>query len=287
VNTPVELGFGLIDSHQHFVDVERFAYYWMGGVPEILHRSFGPLHLQEELSTSGVTCTVAVQAHPSMAESLHLAALSERFPFIRGIVASVDLTDPALGDTLQRYRTIPVIRGVRHQQAEDGGATWFLAPQVMRGFETVEQSGLVYDFLCRSPQLSAVSTIAKSFPGLKIVLEHAGKPPVSKGGFQDWAAALEPLQAAPNVCCKLSELVTQADWSSWRPGDLRPYVSHIVKVFGYQRVMWGSGWPICLLASSYQQTISATLDNLPAATASDRALVFRDNAVAWYGLDAS
>ena len=101
------------------------------------------------------------------------------------------------------------------------------------------------------------------------------------------AANLEPLHAAANVCCKLSELIIQADWSSWTVADLRPYVAHAAEVFGYRRLMWGSGWPICLMASSFRQTIDAVLDNLPDATDSDRALVFRDNAIALYGLDVS
>lgn len=282
-----QLGFEIVDSHQHFVDVERFQYYWMSAVPGVLHRSFGPQQLKEETSRSGVSFTVAVQAHPSTAESLRLVELCAEFPFVRGVVASIDLTDPGLEGTLDTYKASSVIRAVRHQQAEDGDARWFLDPRVLRGFETVERSGLAYDFLCRAHQLPTASAVARACPGLKIVLEHAGKPPIGSGGFAAWAAALEPLASTPNVCCKLSELITLADWSSWTPADLRPYTSHVVQVFGYERVMWGSGWPICLLASSYQQTIDATLDTLPDATASQLALVFRDNAIVWYGLDVS
>jgi L-fuconolactonase len=277
-------GLGIVDSHQHFVDVERFEYYWMRGVPDALHRSFGPQDLQLELGSSGVAATLAVQAHPSEAESLRLAELCASFPFIRGVVASIDLGAPDLEATLRRYRAIPAIRAVRHQQAEDLGPGYFLERQVLRGFEAVERSGLVYDVLCRAPQLPAVPAVARAFPGLKLVLEHAGKPPIGSGGFAAWAGALEPLHDLPNVACKLSELITQADWSSWKPADLRPYTSHVVEVFGYDRVMWGSGWPICLLASSYEQTIATTLDGLAGATAGERAQVFRDNAVAWYGL---
>jgi L-fuconolactonase len=281
------LDFAIVDSHQHFVDVDRFQYYWMGGVPNALHRSYLPRQLAEELGRAGVSFTVAVQAHPSTAESLRLVELCAEFPFIRGVVASVDLTDPGLEGTLQRYRESPAIRAVRHQQAEDGDARWFLDPRVLRGFEAVERSGLVYDFLCRAHQLPCTSAIARTFPGLRLVLEHAGKPHIGTRGFAEWAAALEPLHSTPNVCCKLSELTTQAEWSSWTPADLRPYISHVMQVFGYQRVMWGSGWPICLLASSYQQTIDVTLDALPGATQTELALVFRDNAIAWYGLDLS
>ena len=176
---------------------------------------------------------------------------------------------------------------MRHQQAEDEGPRWFLEPDVMRGFAAVERSGLVYDFLCRAPQLACVSEVARSFPGLRIVLEHAGKPPVAARRFADWARALELLNAAPNVCCKLSELIVQADWSSWTVTDLQPYVAHAAEVFGYRRLMWGGGWPICLLASSYRETIAVVLDNLPGATDSERASVFRDNAITWYGLDMS
>ena len=228
---------------------------------------------------------MVVQSHPSTAESLRLVELSREYPFIRGVVASIDLTDPGLEKTLREYRAIPAIRAVRHQQAEDGDAGWFLQPAVMRGFEAVEKSGLCYDFLCRSHQLATASTVARAFPGLKIILEHAGKPPITTGDFSAWATAIESLRSAPTVCCKLSELTTQADWSSWSSADLRPYISHLVNIFGYGRMMWGSGWPICLLASSYERTIAATLDCLPGATARELELVFRDNAVGWYGLD--
>lgn len=282
-----ELGFGIVDSHQHFVDVDRFKYYWMAAVPETVHRSFGPQHLSEELTKSGVSCTVAVQAQPSTAESLYLVELSRKFSFIRGVVGSVDLTDPHIEKTLRSYQAFPEICAVRHQQAEDGDARWFLRSEVMRGFEAVEKSGFCYDFLCRSHQLSTASTIAQTFPGLKIVLEHAGKPPIETKAFAEWASAIDLLQSTPKVCCKLSELITQADWSSWNRADLQPYISHAVRVFGYERIMWGSGWPICLLASSYEQTISVTLDNLPSATARELKLVFRDNATEWYGLDIS
>jgi L-fuconolactonase len=259
----------------------------MAGVPEKLHRNFTASEFAEGMAAAGVTGAVAVQAHPSEAESLWLVELGERFPFIKGVVASIELTDPALEETLARYREIPAICGVRHQQAEDEGPRWFVEPEVMRGFAAVEKSGLVYDFLCRAPQLACVSEVAKSFPGLRIVLEHTGKPPVAAHEYADWARALEPLHAAANVCCKLSELVIQADWSSWSVADFQPYVVHAAEVLGYRRLMWGGGWPICLLASSYQETIAVVLDNLPAATDAERSQVFRDNAIAWYGLAMS
>jgi len=279
------LDFPLVDSHQHFVDVEAFSYYWMAGVPDFLHRGFGPAHLAPELAGAGVAATVAVQAHPSTEESLRLAELGKTHPFIRGVVASIDLTDPRLADTLRRYRALPIIRAVRHQRAEDGDAGWFLQPDVLRGLEAVEKSGLCYDFLCRAHQLATASEVARRFPGLSIVLEHAGKPPIKSRGFAGWASAIEQLGPARNVCCKLSELTTQADWSSWNRADLQPYVSLVATVFGYDRIMWGSGWPICLLASSYEETIAATVDCLAGATAADLRRVFRENAVRWYGLD--
>ncbi len=280
------LGFGIVDSHQHFTDVVRFQYYWMKAVPEVLHRSFGPQAVREEMEKAGVACSVAVQAHPSEAESLYLVELSRGFPFVRGVVASIDLTDPSIEKALKGYGKLPAVRAVRHQQAEDQEAQWFLRPEVMRGFAAVEKSGLCYDFLCRAHQLHTAAKVARSFPGLKIVLEHAGKPAVKSGQFAAWAAAFDPLEAAPNVCCKLSELITQADWSSWSRADVEPYVSHAVRVLGYERVMWGSGWPICLLACSYGETLTTTLESLLDATSGELRLLFRENAIRWYGLDA-
>jgi L-fuconolactonase len=279
------LSFGIVDSHQHFIDVERFEYYWMKGVPDALKRSFGPEGVRKEMARAGVSCSVAVQAHPSQAESFYLVELGTRFPFVRGVVASIDLTDPLIEETLRGYGKERAIRAVRHQRAEDEDAQWFLRPDVLRGFEAVEKSGLCYDFLCRAHQLHAVAKVAARFPRLKIVLEHAGKPPVKSRAIDEWASALDPLQSTPNVCCKLSELITQADWSSWTVADVQPYISHAVRVLGYERVMWGSGWPICLLASSYEQTIAATLASLPEATNRELRLLFRENAVRWYGLN--
>jgi len=278
------LEFEVVDSHQHFVEVDRFSYYWMRSVPDILHRSFGPEQLETELSGAGVSATIAVQAHPSEAESMRLVELAKAHPFIRGVVASVDLADTRLEETLRRYRAIPAIRGVRHQQAEDGDARWFLQPAVMRGLEAVEKAGLCYDFLCRAHQLSSAAEVARAHPGLKFILEHAGKPPIKSAGFAAWASDLELLHGASNVCCKLSELTTQADVSSWGAADLQPYISHAAAVFGPSRTMWGSGWPICLLASSYYRTITVTLDCLRGAAAADPRRIFRDNAITWYGL---
>jgi L-fuconolactonase len=228
-----------------------------------------------------------VQAHPSEAESFSLVELGTRFPFVRGVVASVDLTDPSIEETLRAYGTERIIRSVRHQRAEDEDAQWFLRADVLRGFEAVEKSGLCYDFLCRAHQLHAAAKVAGMFPRLKVILEHAGKPPVKSRAIDEGASALDPLQRTPNVCCKLSELITQADWSSWTVADVQPYISHAVRVLGYDRVMWGSGWPICLLASSYEQTITATRASLPEATDRELRLLFRENAVGWYGLDVS
>ncbi len=286
MSLPERLGFQIVDSHQHFIDPGRFQYYWMKGVPPALHRRFSPGDVREEMRKSGVSSAVVVQAHPSEEESRSLVELCGQFPFIRGVVASVDLTDPSLDGTLRDYRALPAIRAVRHQQAEDKDSQWFLRPEVLRGLEAVQKSGLCYDFLCRSHQLHATAKVAKTLPGLKIVLEHAGKPPIKSRAFSQWAAAMDPLASTPNVCCKLSELTTQADWSSWTTADLRPYIAHAVSVLGYDRLLWGSGWPICLLASTYERTITATLESLPDPTDRDLELVFRENAIGWYGLPA-
>ncbi len=273
-----------IDSHQHFVDVDRFEYYWMQSLPEGFHRPFTPDLVLPEMSNLGIRCSVVVQAHPSADETWALVELASRFPFIRAIVASIDLSEPDIEETLQKYQSEPLIRGVRHQQAEDGEADWFLHANVMRGLKAVEMSGLVCDVLCRPHQLHALPEIADACPTLRIVLEHAGKPPIRLSQFDGWAKDIEGLSSKRNVCCKLSELVTQADWQTWEVDDLRPYVNHCLAVFGYDRLMWGSGWPVCLLASNYQLTLSSILDALPGPTESELLRLLRTNALDWYGI---
>ena len=277
-------GFDVIDGHMHFVNIERFKYYWMREVPEKLRHSFDPQTANIEMSISGIAHAIVVQAHPSISETLHLVELAEQFPFVRGIVATIDLLDQGIDSTIRDYQKHTKIRAVRHQQAEDGDFDWFLQDRVLSNLKILAQSGLPYDFLCRPHQLNTLSKVAIEVPMLRIILEHAGKPEIKLGKFDDWAAAIEPLRDTPNVCCKVSELLPQAEGTAWSSSVLRPYISHIVSVFGYDRIIWGSGWPICLLASDYERTISAILENVESATENDLRLMFRENAIRWYRL---
>lgn len=279
------LDFQIIDSHQHFVYRERYEYYWMRSMPPALHRSFTPEMLSNELAEIGVGATVVVQAVPSPEETYALVEAARRFPFVRAVVASIDLTDPNIKQSLDSYRAHTIIRAVRHQKAEDSEADWFLRPEVMRGFAAVEESGLACDLLCRSHQLHTVRRIAEAFPSLRILLEHAGKPAIQEGGYETWTESIGELATKENVCCKLSELIPQADWDKWTSVQIRPYVHQCVNVFGYGRLMWGSGWPVCLVASTYKDTLTVVMDNLPHPTSEEIKLLFRTNALKWYALE--
>lgn len=279
------LGFEIVDSHQHFVDTDRYDYYWMSKMPATLHRSFTPDMVAGDMTAAGIGASVAVQAVPEPEETYGLVSAAEQYSFIRAVVGSIDLSDPNLERQLTEYRARPIIRAVRHQQAEDADADWLLRPEVRRGFAAVERSGLACDLLCRSHQLHAIPGIAEAFPSLRIILEHGGKPDVHGEQYASWERQISRLARSENVCCKLSELVTLADWHAWTPEQIRPYVLKCVDAFGYERVMWGSGWPVCLVASTYEQTLSVVLDSLPNPTANELELVFRNNALRWYGLD--
>lgn len=279
--------FEIVDTHQHFVFVDRFQYYWMSSMPASMHRNFTPAMSDKVMDEAGVRSCVVVQAVPAVEETDALVEAAQHSPRIRAVVGAIDLTHSNVRDLLEGYSKRPLVRSVRHQTAEDQGPNWFLRPEVLRGFSAVERSGLTCDLLCGCHQLHTVAELADRFPSLRIVLEHAGKPRIREREFDKWSRAIGTLSSRENVCCKISELLTLADWESWSVDSVRPYLHRCVEVFGYERLMWGSGWPVCLVASPYVETLTVMMDNLPGAGPLDVYKVFRSNALKWYALNDS
>ena len=275
----------IIDSHQHFVDIDCFQYYWMKPELEVLKRSFLPRDLTPELNVAGISRTVAVQAHPSVKEANYLLDLAESNNFIGAVVAWVDLTSDHIDQTLEAYTSQALIKAVRHQTAEDEPADWFLRQDVIRGLRAVARSGLAYDLLIRPQHLKSILGVAEKIPALKMVLEHMAKPPVYTGRLEPWASDFANLAKIPSLFCKVSELVTAADHTSWTVEDLKPYIHHAIDVFGFERLMWGSGWPVCLLAATYGQTLQSTLEAIGPMNEVERSLFLGENASLFYGLE--
>lgn len=281
----------VVDSHHHFWTPDRHDYSWMAGAEmDPIRRSFGPADLRPQLTEAGVDYSVLVQTVPSVAETREFMAVAERTRFVAGVVGWVDLTDDGIGATLEELRAQPYgasLVGIRHQVHDERDAQWLLRPDVQRGLAAVRDAGLAYDILIRPRELPAALEMARSFPDMRLVVDHLAKPPIASGKIDEWEAQMEPYRELAHVCCKLSGMVTEADWTSWKPADLRPYVERVIDIFGPERVMYGSDWPVCLLAGSYGAVKRALEEVLPPLSADDRAAVFGGNAIRFYGLDVN
>ncbi len=249
-----------------------------------LRRNFLPKDLSTSLETCGVERTIVVQAHPSLKETHHLAQLAESHAFIGAIVAWVDLTDPQIDEILEELSRYAKVKAVRHQRAEDEGGNWFLKEDVIRGLTAVARSGLAYDMLIRPQHLSSVPRVMERIPQLRLVIEHMAKPPIASKQLEPWANGLSAVAENPSIFCKVSALVTEADHSNWTVEDLKPYVQHASCAFGIERLMWGSDWPVCLLAASYERVLESSLEAMGPLDPRERALFLGENAHSFYGL---
>ena len=281
----------VVDAHHHFWTPSRHDYYWMAGAElDPIRRSFGPADLRPLLTAAGVDYTVLVQTVPSVRETREFMETAAATSFVAGVVGWVDLTDPAVGDTLAELRSQPhgrTLVGIRHQVHDEQDAEWLLRPDVRRGLAAVRDAGLAYDLLVRPRELPAALATANALPDMRFVIDHIAKPPIASGEIDAWRALLEPFRSLPHVSCKLSGMITEAGWADWTPPDLRPYVSRAIDIFGMERVMYGSDWPVCLLAGSYGTVKSALEEALPPLSSAEWADVFGGNAIRFYGLDVS
>lgn len=247
----------IVDAHQHFWQPGRFDYPWMTSDLGILYRDYMPADLEPELIKNNVTQTVLVQASNSMAESRWLLSLADEVEFIAGVVGWVDLPSAGIEAQLEELSAHPKFKGVRHLVESEPADDWLVQPAVLRGLQRLAAYGLSYDLLVHTRHLRHARTVAETCPELRLVIDHLAKPPIANRGFDEWSREIEPLAAFPNVWCKLSGLVTEANWQSWKTDDLRPYVEHVVELFGPERLMFGSDHPVCLLAASYKRVLES------------------------------
>jgi len=278
-----------IDAHQHFWDPARYSYPWMAGdAMDPVRRRFAPNDLEGPLREANVDGTVLVQTLSSLGETRDFLELAAGVDFIRGVVGWVDLTSPAVDDDLDALLGGPTGRwlvGIRHQVHDEPDPDWLRRDDVRRGLVAVQRRGLAYDLLVRARELPAAADTVRSLPDLRFVLDHIAKPRISAGPDDLWTQRMPALAAAPNVAVKLSGMVTEANWNAWSSKDLRPFVEQVVQWFGTGRLLFGSDWPVCLLAGSYQDVVSALADALPPMSPNELAQVFGGNAQRAYRLD--
>ena len=280
-----------IDAHHHFWDPARYSYPWMAGdAMTPVRRAFTPDDLRGTLGEERVEGTVLVQTLSSAQETREFLDLAAATGFVHGVVGWVDLTAPSVADDLDALLEGPAGRwlvGIRHQVHDEPDPEWLARADVRRGLAAVQARGLAYDLLVRARELPAAVDAVRALPGLRFVLDHIAKPRIADGRDDPWRQGMPVLAAQPNVAVKLSGMVTEADWATWTPRDLRPFVGDVVGWFGVGRLMFGSDWPVCLLAGSYHAVLGGLIEALPALSPGELDQVLGMNALRTYQLDRS
>jgi L-fuconolactonase len=272
-----------IDAHQHFWRYDAARDGWITGEMSAIRRDFLPPDLQGELSQHGFGGCVAVEAAPSLDQTRFLTGLAREHSFIKGVVGWVDILARDLEVTLEQLCRDRVLVGVRY--GAQGEADGFLArDDVVRGIGCLGRFGLTFDILVYARQLPAALALVERLPGQRFVLDHIAKPAIRDGVLEPWATHIRALARQPNVWCKVSGLVTEADWSSWRIQDLAPYLDVVFEAFGATRLMFGSDWPVCLVAAEYAQVLTAVEAYAVQCDAAGRAELFGGTAARFYRL---
>lgn len=278
-------GMTVIDAHHHVWDLAVRDQDWITGERMApLRRTFALGDLRPAARAAGVTATVLVQTVTVAAETPELLALAGADPLVAGVVGWADLTSPAIEDALAALAAGPgggYLAGIRHQVQSEPDPDWLCRPDVLRGLRAVAAAGLCYDLVVLPHQIPAATRAAREVPGLTMVLDHAGKPPIASDSLGSWAAAITEFAAQPNTVCKLSGLVTQAPPAA-PPRVFVPVADVVLNAFGPGRVMFGSDWPVCLLASDYPGVIAMARSLAAGLPASERAAVFGETAARVY-----
>ena len=272
-----------IDAHQHFWRYDPVELAWIDDSMALLRRDFLATDLVPLLRANGIDACVAVQARDSLAETEFLLAQAEPHDVVSAVVGWADLRAPGIEAELERLAARPKLAGFRHiAQAEPD--EFLISADFMRGIATLERFGFTFDLLVYARQLPAAIALARAFPAQRFVLDHIGKPEIRARRFEPWATHVRELARLPNVSCKLSGLVTEAYWTRWQPADFRPYLDVILEAFGASRLMFGSDWPVCLVAATYARGLALVRDAIGALSESEQAAILGDNAIGFYGI---
>jgi L-fuconolactonase len=278
---------GRVDAHHHVWDLSVREQTWMVG-PELdpVRRNYSIDDLAPHAAAAGVTATVLVQTVGVAAETPEFLEVAAGNELVAGVVGWVDLTAPDVADALAGLKARPDgewLKGIRHQVHDEPDLRWLCRDDVRAGLVAVADAGLVYDLLTKTPHLPAALETVQALPQLSFVVDHISKPVIG-GDLDPWASELRALAAQPNVTCKLSGMVTEASWTDWKVSDLQPYADVVLDAFGPDRVMFGSDWPVCLLAASYADVVQAAEDLTASLTAAEREAVFSTTARRTYKL---
>ena len=272
-----------IDAHQHFWQFDPVRDSWITDEMAVIRRDFMPQHLMAELQAGELDGCVAVQADQSEAETAFLLSLAEKNDFIRGVVGWLDLESPQLGEKLEEFARNKRLRGLRHiMQGQPSG--FMLREGFMKGVASLQKFDLAYDILIYENQLEEAIQFINRLPEMRLVIDHIAKPQIALQGFDQWARGMEQVSHFPHVCVKISGMVTEADWNKWKPSDFDRYLDYCFEKFGPDRLMFGSDWPVCLVAATYADTLLLVTDYIQTLSSDEQFAVLGGTAARFYQL---
>jgi len=273
-----------IDSHQHFWRYDAVRDAWITNSMAVLKRDFLPEHIAAEFAPNGIDASIAVQADQSENETMFLLGLAEKNKWIAGVVGWVDLSSPRVGERLEHFSHFPKLRGFRHIARAEADDRFLTRENFVKGVAQLRTFGFSYDILIYPKQLPAAIELVTLLPEQRFVVDHLAKPEIKSGTTAPWAAQMKEIAQNKNVFCKLSGLVTEGDWMHWKAGDFKPYLDVVFDAFGADRLMFGSDWPVCLLAATYRQVEQIIEEYVKGFSQSHKEKIFGGNAARFYGL---
>lgn len=275
----------IIDTHHHLWKFNSVDYGWMDDSMEVLKRDYVPADLEKEMAGSGVVGTVVVQARQLLEETNWLLEQAEQYSFIMGVVGWLDLRSDDLKSQLDLYTAHPKLVGVRHVIHDEPDEDFMLSPAFVKGIELLHDYGLTYDLLLFPKHLGRAIELVSMFPEQRFVLDHISKPSIKSGILQPWKEDIESLAVRPNVWCKISGMVTEADHQNWQYEDFVPYMKTVVEAFGSDRIMLGSDWPVCRLAGEYKEVMNIPASFIGPLDDHEKERIYRLNAIECYQLE--
>jgi L-fuconolactonase len=272
-----------IDSHHHFWNYDPVNYAWIDESMKVIRNDYVPEVLEPVLKSANIDGCVSVQADQTEAETNRLLNFAEKNDFIKGVVGWVDLRADNIEERLEHFSQYKLLKGMRHVvQGEPDD--FMLGTEFQNGISHLHEYGMVYDILVFPTQLKASIALAEKFPDQPFVLDHIAKPYIKDKKIDGWAEEIKILAQSPNVQCKVSGMVTEADWTNWKEAEFTPYLDVIFEAFGVDRVMYGSDWPVCLVASEYNRMLSIVENYISKYSDADKAKVMGENAMSFYSL---
>jgi L-fuconolactonase len=273
-----------IDSHQHFWTFDPIRDSWITDDMSVIQRNFYPEDLQPTLQQNGIDACVAVQADQSLGETRFLLDLAAKNDFVKAVVGWIDLQDDAIDEQLSEWKSEKKLVGFRHVLQAELDTEYMLRPSFLRGISKLKNHEFTYDILIFPKHLATAQKFVAQFPDQPFVLDHIAKPYIKAGLIDEWKRDIKSLAKFENLQCKVSGIITEADWKSWTYEQIKPFLDVVFEAFRTDRIMFGSDWPVCLVAGDYSQVKGIIETYIKGFSVSEKCKVFGENAAKFYGI---